>query len=170
MSLWQAVLPPELLTLPAELARVDALLDDPMFLKFRYRLGYESLFREVRDSITWRRFCRIPLDGAVPHPTTLMKLNTRWGVPRSTGLNEALLAEAVGRSCAYLPGSRGHDCSRGAGNRAHGIAAKLRPAAKWVITRSKTAWCGLPVSSPTWPWTPAHATFGGGWPATSTIP
>jgi IS5 family transposase len=34
-----------------------------MFLKFRYRLGYESLCREVADSITWRRFCRIPLDG-----------------------------------------------------------------------------------------------------------
>ncbi len=50
-----------------------------MFLKFRYRLGYESLCREVADSITWRRFCRIPLDGAVPHPTTLMKLTTRCG-------------------------------------------------------------------------------------------
>ena len=46
-----------------------------MFLKFRYRLGYESLCREVADSITWRRFCRIPLDGRVPHPTTLMKLD-----------------------------------------------------------------------------------------------
>jgi IS5 family transposase len=42
-----------------------------MFLKFRYRLGYESLCREVSDSITWRRFCRIhiPLDSTVPHPT-----------------------------------------------------------------------------------------------------
>ena len=86
VSLWEAVLPPELLKLPDELARVDALLDDPvfftpfvpffdprmgrpstpmetylrlMFLKFRYRLGYESLCREVGDSITWRRFCRI---------------------------------------------------------------------------------------------------------------
>jgi len=48
-----------------------------MFLKFRYRLGYESLCREVSDSITWRMFCRIPLDGSVPHPTTLMKLTTR---------------------------------------------------------------------------------------------
>jgi IS5 family transposase len=27
-----------------------------MFLKFRYRLGYETLCREVADSITWRRF------------------------------------------------------------------------------------------------------------------
>ena len=30
-----------------------------MFLKFRYRLGYETLCREVADPITWRRFCRI---------------------------------------------------------------------------------------------------------------
>lgn len=48
-----------------------------MFLKFRYRLGYQSLCREVADSITWRRFCRIGLEGAVPHPTTLMMLTTR---------------------------------------------------------------------------------------------
>ena len=104
------------------MARVDALLDDPafftpfvtffdprigrpstpmetylrlMFLKFRYRLGYESLCREVADSITWRRFCRIPLDGAVPHPTTLMKLTTRCGSAAVDGLNEALLAKAA---------------------------------------------------------------------------
>ena len=122
VSLWEAVLPPELLTLPVELARVDALLDDPvffapfvpffdprvgrpstpmetylrlMFLKFRYRLGYESLCREVTDSITWRRFCRIPLDGSVPHPTTLMKLSTRCGSAAVAGLNEALLAKAA---------------------------------------------------------------------------
>jgi IS5 family transposase len=34
--------------------------------------GYESLCAEVADSISWRRFCRIPIDGRVPHPTTLM--------------------------------------------------------------------------------------------------
>jgi IS5 family transposase len=122
VSLWEAVLPPELLKLPDELARVDALLDDPvffapfapffdlrvgrpstpvetylrlMFLKFRYGLGFESLCREVSDSITWRRFCRIALDGAVPHPTTLMKLNTRCGSAAMAGLNEALLAKAA---------------------------------------------------------------------------
>ena len=39
-----------------------------MFLKFRYRLGYETLCREVSDSITWRRFCRIPIDGAGAAP------------------------------------------------------------------------------------------------------
>src|SRR3954469_24917873 len=122
VSLWEAVLPAELLKLPDELARVDGLLDDPvffapferffdprmgrpstpmetylrlMFLKFRYRLGYETLCREVSDSITWRRFCRIPLEGAVPHPTTLMKLTTRCGSSAVTGLNEALLAKAT---------------------------------------------------------------------------
>ena len=31
VSLWEAVLPPELLKLPDELARVDALFDDPAF-------------------------------------------------------------------------------------------------------------------------------------------
>ena len=66
-----------------------------MFLKFRYRLGYESLCREVTDSITWRRFCRIPLDGTVPHPTTLMKLTTRCGTAAVEGCNEALLAKAA---------------------------------------------------------------------------
>jgi len=65
-GLWESILPPELLVLPTELARVDELLDDPvffasfvpffdprvgrpstpmqsylrlMFVKFRYRLG-----------------------------------------------------------------------------------------------------------------------------------
>src|ERR671923_2627707 len=122
VSLWEAVLPEEVLRLPEELARVDALLDDPafftpfepsfaprrgrpstpmevylrlMFLKFRYRLGYERLCREVTDSISWRRFCRIPLDGRVPHPTTLMKLTTRCGTAAVDACNEALLAKAA---------------------------------------------------------------------------
>ena len=66
-----------------------------MFLKFRYRLGYESLCREVTDSITWRPSCRILLDGTVPHPTTLMKLTTRCGEAAVSGCNEALLAKCV---------------------------------------------------------------------------
>lgn len=120
---WESLLPPELLRLPAELARVDALLDDPaffaplapffhpvlgrpstpaecylrlMFLKYRYRLGFEALCAEVSDSISWRRFCRIPLSGAVPHPTTLMKLASRCGSTAVGGLNEALPAKAAG--------------------------------------------------------------------------
>jgi transposase, IS5 family len=121
-TLWDAILPPELLVVPVELGRVDALLDDPaffapfaahfdarigrpsipvetylrlMFLKFRYRLGYESLCREVADSISWQRFCRIPLGTRVRHPSTLMKITTRCGDDAVAGLNEALLAKAA---------------------------------------------------------------------------
>jgi IS5 family transposase len=120
---WELRLPAELLRLPDELARVDALLDDPaffapfaphfhpvlgrpstpaecylrlMFLKFRYRLGYESLCAEVSDPVSWRRFCRIPLDAKVPHPTTLVKLTARCGSAAVDGLNEALPAKAAG--------------------------------------------------------------------------
>src|SRR5437016_6361571 len=97
-SLWEAVLPAELRELPAELAKVDAILDDDrflvpfrlrltasigrpttpvetylrlMYLKYRYGLGYETLCREVADSFTWRRFCRIALAGWVPGPGTV---------------------------------------------------------------------------------------------------
>jgi transposase, IS5 family len=121
-SLWEAILPEACLGLPAELARVDALLDDPrflaplaghfdprigrpsvpldtylriMFLKFRYRLGYELVCRELADSISWQRFCRIPLGGQVPHPTTLVKLTRRLGEQAVTSLNEVLLAKAA---------------------------------------------------------------------------
>jgi transposase, IS5 family len=121
-TLWESLLPREALVMPAELVRVDALLDDDrffapfgeffhatlgrpsipieaylrlMFLKYRYRLGFETLCREVTDSITWQRFCRIPLGGRVPHPTTLMKITTRCGQVAVDGLNEALLAKAV---------------------------------------------------------------------------
>jgi transposase, IS5 family len=66
-----------------------------VFLKYRYRLGFEPLCREVADSISWRRFCRIPLGGRVPHPTTLMKITTRCGETAVNDLNEALLARAV---------------------------------------------------------------------------
>jgi transposase, IS5 family len=121
-TLWESILPEDLLRLPAELARVDALLDDEaffapflpyfdpifgrpsipiecylrlMFLKFRYRLGYESVCAEVADSISWRMFARIGIDGKVPHPTTLMKITTRCGSEVIEQLNEALLAKAA---------------------------------------------------------------------------
>jgi transposase, IS5 family len=66
-----------------------------MFLKFRCRLGYEGLCAEVSDSISWRRFCRIPLDAAVPHPAALVKLTTRRGEGAAAGLDEALRDQAV---------------------------------------------------------------------------
>ncbi len=66
-----------------------------MFLRFRYRLGFETVCAEVSDSIAWRRFCRIPLDRPVPHPTTLLKITTRCGPGVVAALNEALLAKAA---------------------------------------------------------------------------
>ncbi len=122
-TLWEAILPEMCLGMPAELEAVDHLLDDQaffepfrahfhavigrpsvpietylrlMFLKHRYRLGFEPLCREVADSISWQRFCRIPLGHATPHPTTLMKITTRCGSSAVDGLNEALLAKAEG--------------------------------------------------------------------------
>jgi transposase, IS5 family len=65
-----------------------------MFLKYQYRLGYESLRREVGDSISWRIFCRLNLDDTVPAPATLSKITTRCGEDAVLGLNEAPLARA----------------------------------------------------------------------------
>ena len=90
-SLWEALLPDEVKRLPAELVAVDAFLDECfiapwralfskglgrpsvpvdtllrlLYLEDRYQLGYESLCREIADSISWRRFCRIGLDRPV---------------------------------------------------------------------------------------------------------
>jgi len=49
------------------------------------------LCREVSDSISWRRFCRLPLDRPVPRPTTLVKLVRRAGPEVIEQLNAALL-------------------------------------------------------------------------------
>jgi transposase, IS5 family len=119
-TIWELLLPEEAKRLPAELACVDAYLDDERFiapwrglfsarlgrpsvpvdtllrllyLKHRYGLGYESLCREVSDSIGWRQFCRIGLDQPVPHPTTLVKLVRRAGPEVIEQLNAVLLAK-----------------------------------------------------------------------------
>jgi transposase, IS5 family len=119
-TIWELVLPEEAKRLPAELAKIDAFLDDERFvapwralfdrrlgrpsvpvdtllrllyLKHRYQLGYESLCKEVSDSIGWRRFCRIGLDRPVPHPTTLVKLVHRAGPEVIEELNAALVAK-----------------------------------------------------------------------------
>ncbi len=123
-SLWEAVLPAALRELPAELGKVDAILAEDrflvpfrsrltattgrptipietylrlMYLKHRYAMGYETLCREVTDSFTWRRFCRIGIDGRVPDPSTLMKLTKRLGPELVEELNAELLALAVER-------------------------------------------------------------------------
>ena len=121
-SLWETLLPPQALVMPEELSRVDALLDDPaffepfrpyfhpsagrksvpaetflrlMYLKYRYRVGFESLCREVTDSVSWSRFCRVPLGGSVPDCSTLKKTSKRCGPAAIEALNKALLEKAA---------------------------------------------------------------------------
>jgi len=120
-SLWDSVLPAEVRRMAPLLEQVDRWLDDEaffapfrehfsalfgrpsipmevylrmMFLKFQYKLGYESLCREVSDSISWRIFCRLNLDGSVPAPSTLSKITTRCGEDAVLRLNDSLLARA----------------------------------------------------------------------------
>ena len=121
-TLWEALLPAECLEMSVELVAVDRLLDDPvffepyrqffdpiwgrpsipvetylrlMFLKSRHGLSFEAVVREAADSLSWRRFCRVPLGEKMPHPTTLMKTTKRCGESTVEALNEALLAKAV---------------------------------------------------------------------------
>jgi transposase, IS5 family len=119
-TLWEVLLAEEAKRLSAELVAVDGYLDDERFiapwrvlfdqrlgrpsvpidtllrllyLKHRDQLGYETLCREVADSISWRRFCRIGLDRPVPHPTTLVKLVRRGGPDVVQQPNAALLGK-----------------------------------------------------------------------------
>ena len=121
ITIWEQILPKELQVLPEELQRIDELLDDDiffepylerfntkmgrptvevetyirmMYLKFRYQLGYETLVKEVSDSISWRRFCRIGLEKEVPHSTTLIKLSKKYGPELIDELNRLLLEKA----------------------------------------------------------------------------
>ena len=117
-SLWESILPPELFQMSEELSRVDKLLDDErffapfrerfytrvgrptipiatylrmMYLKHRYQLGYETLVKEVKDSFTWRCFCRLSLEDRVPDDTTLIKLTHKYGEDSVRDLNDALV-------------------------------------------------------------------------------
>jgi IS5 family transposase len=121
-SLWDQLLPPQARTLSAELTAVDACLADErffepylqrfrtligrptvpvetylrlMYLKHRYRLGYEMLVREVTDSLHWRRFCHLALDAPVPHSTTLSKLTRKYGPDIVHELNRLLVQRAT---------------------------------------------------------------------------
>ena len=120
-SLWDELLPPQARALSAGLTAVDACLADDrffepyrrhfriligrptvpvetylrlMYLKHRYRLGYETLAREVTDSLHWRRFCHLALDAPVPHPTTLSKLTRKYGPDVVHELNRLLVQQA----------------------------------------------------------------------------
>jgi IS5 family transposase len=117
-SLWESVLPLALFQMNEELTQVDKFLDDErflapfqkkfgikigrpttavatylrlMYLKYRYRLGYEVLVKEVSDSFAWRRFCHLSLEDKVPDSTTLIKLTHKYGAETVEALNDALV-------------------------------------------------------------------------------
>jgi transposase, IS5 family len=108
-SLLDELLPVEVRELPGDLAVLDRLLADPrllapitqawersarghgrptipmasfvrlMVIKQRTGWGYETLVREVSDSLHLRRFCLLPLTARVPDESTVRKLVRRLG-------------------------------------------------------------------------------------------
>lgn len=120
-TLWDLIVPVDILELPEELAKVDQWLDDDRFfkpylakfnqrlgrpsvpvetfyrliyLRHRHKLSYEALVQEVRDSYTWRKFCRIGPHQRVPDSSTLVKLVKKYGPDVLDQLNEELVRKA----------------------------------------------------------------------------
>jgi IS5 family transposase len=118
-------LPPELRDLPEDFAKLDRWLNDERFfqpflghyhrrlgrpsipaetylrmmvLKHQYGLSDRQLCASVVERINWRRFCRIPWDQAVPHPSSLSKIRGRLdadGGDHMALLNEHLVRKAT---------------------------------------------------------------------------
>jgi transposase, IS5 family len=124
-QLWDELLPLEVRELPPDLAALDELLSDPglwapiaerweqtarergrpslaietyvrlMVVKHRTGWGYETLVREVSDSLHLRRFCRIALDAGVPDESTVRKLTRRLGAEVVAEITRRLIAKAT---------------------------------------------------------------------------
>jgi transposase, IS5 family len=123
-SLFDEALPIEVRELPQDLARLDELLSDPallapitaaweaaaqgrgrpsiamslfvrlMVLKQRTGWGYETLVREVSDSLHLRRFCGLSLTASVPHESTVRKLVGRLGPDVVDEITRVLIVKA----------------------------------------------------------------------------
>src|SRR5579859_3602073 len=66
-----------------------------MVLKHRCGWGYETLVREVSDSLHLRRFCLIPLQAAVPDESTVRKLTRRLG----PAVTDAVIRRIIELAC-----------------------------------------------------------------------
>src|SRR3954469_15453230 len=123
-SLFDEALPIAVRELPGDLARLDVLLGDPallapiqqrweiaarergrptiamalfvrlMVIKQRTGWGYETLVREVSDSLHLRRFCGLSLTASVPHESTIRKLVRRLGPAVVDDITRALIGKA----------------------------------------------------------------------------
>lgn len=124
-SLFDEVLPIEVRELPGDLARLDVLLSDPallapiaerwedtarghgrptiamslfvrlMVVKQRSGWGYETLVKEVSDSLHLRRFCGLSLTASLPHESTVRKLARRLGAEVIDEMTRALIEKAI---------------------------------------------------------------------------
>ncbi len=124
-SLFDEALPIEVRELPADLARLDGLLADDallepiaarweaasrdrgrptiamalfvrlMVIKQRTGWGYETLVKEVSDSLHLRRFCGLSLTASVPHESTIRKLARRLGSEVIDEITRLLIGSAV---------------------------------------------------------------------------
>jgi len=124
-SLFDLGLPVEVRELPEDLAALDVLLEDPallvpvaaaweqaavgqgrptipmdrfvrlMVIKQRSGWGYETLVREVSDSLHLRRFCRVALTERVPDESTVRKLVRRLGAEVIEEICRAVIVAAT---------------------------------------------------------------------------
>src|SRR4051794_10113824 len=127
-SLFDEVLPVEVRQLPADLEVLDRLLADPgllapverawedrarrfgrpsvpidrfvrlMVVKHRSGWGYETLVREVSDSLHLRRFCLLALSERVPDESTIRKLARRLGAEVVEEICRHIISVAAGGS------------------------------------------------------------------------
>jgi IS5 family transposase len=123
-SLWDEVLPGEVRELPEDLEALDVLLADGallapiaaswgeqarshgrptismqtyvrlMVVKHRTGWGYETLVREVSDSLHLRRFCLIALGERVPDESTVRKLTRRLGASMANEITRVVIEKA----------------------------------------------------------------------------
>src|SRR5215218_6721609 len=124
-SLFDLGLPVEVRDLPGDLAALDELLEDRrllapieaaweqvalghgrptiamttfvrlMVIKTRTGWGYETLVREVSDSLHLRRFCLIALTERVPDESTVRKLTRRLGAEVVDEITRAVITKAT---------------------------------------------------------------------------
>jgi len=124
-SLWDEVLPSGVRELPDDLAWLDRVLSDPLLLrpiwdaweagsrgrgrpsismasfvrlmvaKQRAGWGYETLVREVSDSLHLRRFCLIGIDQSVPDESTVRKLARRLGAGVVEEITRVVIEKAM---------------------------------------------------------------------------
>jgi transposase, IS5 family len=184
-SLWDEVLPGEVRELPEDLAALDVLLGDGrllepiaaswrsetvahgrptismatyvrlMVIKQRTGWGYETLMREVSDSIHLRRFCLIALGERVPDESTIRKLTRRLGAGVVNEITRVVIEKAkrekrfrpravridstVIEADVRYPTDSGLalDCARVLAREARKLVANVGTDAGWVADRSR---------------------------------